>query len=102
MSNAHLNGERPIFPSSSSLQKRVHAIRQYRQMERLRNIIFGGYRANVMPNPVKIPNTVIRLYQTTYSTVIRALILSEFLLIPIILEGCPLSDNTFRPHVGMN
>ena len=81
MSNAHLNGERPIFPSSLALQKRVHAVRQYRQMERLRNIIFGGYWANMMPNPLKAPapppplsDHLFHGYQITYFLVVLSLL----------------------------
>ena len=86
MSNAHLNGERPIFPSSLALQKRVHAVRQYRQMERLRNIIFGGYWANMMPNPLKAPAPPPPLSDHLF--------FSEFLLPPIILVDGPLKYTT--------
>ena len=65
------------FEEKNHLQKRVHAVRQYRQMERLRNIIFGGYWANMMPNPLKAPapppplsDHLFHGYQITYFLVV--------------------------------
>ena len=69
-------------PTSSSLQKQVHAVRHYRQMDRLTNIIFGSWRANAIPTPKfqQLPHPP--NYQCTYYTVIRALILRNFFIHP--------------------